>query len=65
MAAFVAISRGAHDAQIFTSDAAKLGHELSRDVSRIPAIQQAQMTKTIEHGSDQVNEIGQGFGMGL
>lgn len=36
--AYVAISRGAEDAQIFTNDAAKLGHELSRDVSHSPAI---------------------------
>ncbi len=31
--AYVAVSRGAHDAQIFTNDAATLGQELSRDVS--------------------------------
>jgi ATP-dependent exoDNAse (exonuclease V) alpha subunit len=31
--AYVAVSRGAHDAQIFTSDREKLPHALSRDVS--------------------------------
>lgn len=32
--AYVAISRGAHDAQIFTNDASALGNTLSHDVSR-------------------------------
>jgi len=31
--AYVAVSRGAHDAQIFTSDREKLPQALSRDVS--------------------------------
>jgi hypothetical protein len=39
--AYVAISRGALDAQVFTNDAAALGKVLSRDVSHAPAIQQA------------------------
>ena len=39
--AYVAVSRGAHDAQIFTNNASALGQELSRDVSHAPAIQQA------------------------
>ncbi len=36
--AYVAISRGAHEAQIFTNDATALGTVLSRDVSHAPAI---------------------------
>ena len=32
--AYVSVSRGAHDAQIFTSDREKLPHALSRDVSQ-------------------------------
>jgi ATP-dependent exoDNAse (exonuclease V) alpha subunit len=63
--AYVAISRGAHDAQIFTNDAAKLGHELSRDVSHAPAIQQAPASRAIEQQPAQTHEIGQGFGMGM
>ena len=63
--AYVAVSRGAHDAQIFTNDAATLGHELSRDVSHAPAIQQAPLSQAIEQQPDQAHEIGQGFGMGM
>jgi len=32
--AYVAVSRGARDAQIFTNDAATLGHELNCDVPK-------------------------------
>ena len=63
--AYVAVSRGAHDAQIFTNDAATLGHELSRDVSHAPAIQQAPLSQAIEQQPAQAHEIGQGFGMGM
>jgi conjugative relaxase-like TrwC/TraI family protein len=67
--AYVAVSRGAHDAQIFTNDAAKLGRELSRDVSHAPAIQQASISHAIEQSAEQgpahEREIGHGFGMGM
>jgi ATP-dependent exoDNAse (exonuclease V) alpha subunit len=67
--AYVAVSRGAHDAQIFTNDAAKLGHQLSRDESHAPAIQQAPMSHAIEKAAQQQPsrglEIGHGFGMGI
>jgi conjugative relaxase-like TrwC/TraI family protein len=63
--AYVAVSRGAHDAQIFTNDAAKLGAVLSRDVSHAPAIQQAAATQAIEQQSAHVHEIGQSLGMGM
>ena len=67
--AYVAISRGAHDAQIFTNDVAKLGHALSRDVSHAPAIQQAPISHAIEQATEQrpahEHEIGQGFGLGM
>ena len=36
--AYVSVSRGRYDAQIFTNDADKLGNELSRDVSKRSAI---------------------------
>jgi len=36
--AYVSVSRGRYDAQIFTNDADKLGDELSRDVSKHSAI---------------------------
>lgn len=63
--AYVAISRGAQDAQIFTNDTASLGHELSRDVSNTPAIQQASVSHMIERRPAQAQEIGQGFGLGI
>jgi conjugative relaxase-like TrwC/TraI family protein len=63
--AYVAVSRGAHDAQIFTNNAAALGQELSRDVSHAPAIQQAPVSQAIEQKPVHIHEIGQGFGMGM
>jgi conjugative relaxase-like TrwC/TraI family protein len=67
--AYVAISRGAHDAQIFTNDATALGQELSRDVSHAPAIQQAPIPHINEQSAQprptQEHEIGQGFGVGM
>jgi ATP-dependent exoDNAse (exonuclease V) alpha subunit len=63
--AYVAVSRCAHDAQIFTNNAAALGQELSRDVSHAPAIQQAPASQAIEQQPAQTPEIGQGFGMGM
>jgi flagellar biosynthesis GTPase FlhF len=63
--AYVAVSRGALDAQIFTNDSATLGQALSRDVSHAPAIQQASVSQTIEQQPAHVHEIGQGFGVGM
>jgi hypothetical protein len=63
--AYVAISRGAHDAKIFTNNASALGQELSRDVSHSPAIQQAPMSQAIEQRPAQIHEIGQGFGVDM
>jgi hypothetical protein len=63
--AYVAVSRGAHDAQIFTNDASALGKELSRDVSHAPAIQQTPVSQAIEQQAAHAYEIGQGFGMGM
>ncbi len=67
--AYVAVSRGAHDAQIFTNDATKLGTALSRDVSHAPAIQQAAISHAIEQAAERrpahEREIGQGFGLGM
>jgi ATP-dependent exoDNAse (exonuclease V) alpha subunit len=63
--AYVAISRGARDAQIFTDDAGKLGHELSRDVSHAPAIQHAPVLQSVDRQPARTNEIGQGFGFSM
>jgi ATP-dependent exoDNAse (exonuclease V) alpha subunit len=63
--AYVAISRGAHDAQIFTNNAAALGQELSRDVSHAPAIQQLPMSQAIEHQPANLHEISRRLGIGV
>jgi conjugative relaxase-like TrwC/TraI family protein len=63
--AYVAVSRGAHDAQVFTNNASALGQELSRDVSHAPAIQQAPLSQAIEQQPAHVHEMSQGFGMGM
>jgi hypothetical protein len=62
--AYVAVSRGAQDAQIFTNDATALGQALSRDVSHTPAIQQTPISQTIKQPA-HTHEISQGFGLGL
>ena len=63
--AYVSVSRGRYDAQIYTNNAATLGQELSRDVSHSPAIQQEPVAQKIEPQTTHTNEIAQGFGLGL
>jgi len=67
--AYVAVSRGAYDAQIFTNDAGRLGHALSRDVSHAPAIQPVPISHVIDQAAGQrpahEHEIGQGLGLGM
>jgi hypothetical protein len=63
--AYVSVSRGRYDAQIYTNNAATLGQELSRDLSHSPAIQQEPVAQKIEPQPAYRNEIVQGFGLGL
>jgi conjugative relaxase-like TrwC/TraI family protein len=63
--AYVSVSRGRYDAQIYTNNAATLGQELSRDVSHSPAIQQGPVAHKIEPQTTHTNQISQGFGLGL
>jgi ATP-dependent exoDNAse (exonuclease V) alpha subunit len=67
--AYVSVSRGAEDAQIYTNNAAMLGNALSRDVSHSPAIQQKPIVQNIEpqpaHKNEIANEIAHGFGFGM
>ncbi|MGA7447872.1 MAG: MobF family relaxase [Terriglobales bacterium] len=63
--AYVSVSRGRYDAQIFTNNAPMLGQELSRDVSHSPAIQQESVTQKIGQQPAHTNDIVQGFGLGL
>ncbi len=63
--AYVAVSRGANDAQIFTNDASALGKELSRDVSQAAAIQQAPVSHAIEQQPAHAHVIDFGIGIGM
>ena len=63
--AYVSVSRGRYDVQIYTNNARVLGQELSRDVSHSPAIQQEPGAHKIEPQTTHTNEIGQGAGLGL
>ena len=63
--AYVSVSRGRYDAQIYTNNAATLGQELSRDVSHSPAIQQEPGAIKIEPQTTHTNQISQGYGLSL
>jgi ATP-dependent exoDNAse (exonuclease V) alpha subunit len=61
--AYVSVSRGRYDAQIYTGNATTLGQELSRDVSHSPAIKQEPAAHKL--APQKTNQISQGFGLGL
>ncbi len=71
--AYVSVSRGRYDAQIYTNDATSLGDELSRDVSKQSALErkhqmggrdQGHANENAEHQSvSESHEHGQGYGM--
>jgi ATP-dependent exoDNAse (exonuclease V) alpha subunit len=71
--AYVSVSRGRYDAQIYTNDAGKLGEELSRDVSKQSALESehemgaTDQGRTIEdadhHSMGESHEHGQELGM--
>jgi ATP-dependent exoDNAse (exonuclease V) alpha subunit len=63
--AYVSVSRGRYDAQIYTNNAQTLGQELSRDVSHSHAIQQEPVAHKLEPQTTHTNQISQGFGLGL
>jgi conjugative relaxase-like TrwC/TraI family protein len=63
--AYVAVSRGRYDAQIYTNNAQTLGQELSRNVSHSLALQQEPVSQKIEPQTTHTNQINQGFGLGL
>jgi hypothetical protein len=63
--AYVSISRGAQDAQIFTNDASLLGKALSRDVSHAPAIEPEAVMQKIAPQSVPIVETAQELGIGL
>ena len=71
--AYVSVSRGRYDAQIYTNDAQKLGEELSRDVSKQSALEtghdmggrgQGHAPESTDHQSvSESHDHGQGYGM--
>jgi ATP-dependent exoDNAse (exonuclease V) alpha subunit len=63
--AYVSVSRGRYDAQIYTNDVATLGQELSRDVSHSPAVQQEPVAHKIEPQTTHTKEIAQILDLGL
>ena len=63
--AYVSVSRGRYDAQIYTNNAPSLGQELSREVPHSPAIQPESVAQRMEQQPKHGDEISQGFGLGL
>ena len=63
--AYVSISRGANDAQIFTNNASELGKVLSRDVSHAPAIEPEAVMQKIAPQFVPIKEVAQELGIGL
>jgi ATP-dependent exoDNAse (exonuclease V) alpha subunit len=65
--AYVAISRGRYDAQIYTNDKTQLAAALDRDVSHRAAIElthaPASPEQTIERSPARDHGIGLGFGL--
>ncbi len=67
--AYVAVSRGAHDAQLFTNDREKLpaalGHEVSRESAHTPQHKQEQSVQPPQQEIAPKHEHSYGMGLGL
>ena len=67
--AYVAVSRGAHDAQLFTNDREKLpialGHEVSRESAHTPQRKQEQVIHPPQQEIAPKQEHSYGLGLGL
>jgi conjugative relaxase-like TrwC/TraI family protein len=61
--AYVSVSRAQYDAQIYTNDAATLGQQLSRDVSKSVALEDVTIAKSLD--SQPVQQIVEQLGLGL
>jgi hypothetical protein len=61
--AYVSVSRAQYDAQIYTNDAATLGQELSRDVSKSVALEDVTVAKSLD--PQPVQQIVEQLGLGL
>src|SRR5260370_36346770 len=66
--AYVSVSRGAHDAQLFTNDRGKLpvalGHEVSHESAHVPA-QTPEQSITPQQEIGTRHEQGSGLGIGF
>jgi len=67
--AYVSVSRGAHDAQLFTNDREKLPATLGQDVSRqsahVPEIKPNQTIAPQQEVSQQGQHQDHGIGLGI
>ncbi len=61
--AYVSVSRAQYDVQMYTNDAATLGQELSRDVSKSVALEDVTIAKSLD--SQPVQQIVEQLGLGL
>jgi conjugative relaxase-like TrwC/TraI family protein len=61
--AYVSVSRAQYDAQIYTNDAATLGQELSRDVSKSVALEDMTIAKSLD--PQPVQQVVEQLGLGL
>src|SRR6202789_686140 len=61
--AYVSLSRAQYDAQIYTNDAATLGQELSRDVSKSVALEGVNIARSLD--PQPVQQIVEQIGLGL
>ena len=61
--AYVSVSRAQYDVQVYTNDAATLGQELSRDVSKSVALENVAIAKGFV--SEPVQQVGERPGLSL
>ena len=61
--AYVSVSRAQYDVQMYTNDAATLGQELSRDVSKSVALEDVAIAKSLD--PQPVQQIVEQLGLGL
>jgi conjugative relaxase-like TrwC/TraI family protein len=63
--AYVSVSRASHDAQVFTNDAANLAESLSRDVSKVSAIDFGNKWTATSMGQEKMSGTGLGLSFSI
>lgn len=64
--AYVSLSRGSHEAQIYTNNAATLGEKLSHDVTKTSAVDFTRAPdNSLHHGVEQEKQVGGGLRVSL